>query len=628
MQATFWASLVHPVVRQFAVRILVVQAVFWIVAGLVIGPASLDHIAIWRVSSVEAGLAASARNPEPAGDLATQDGPVLLAPSPAVFRFETPVDDPKQGLMVYAPRLADNAVLFVNGQRVSQPVGAMEPVPARRGALGQAWEVPQLFLKAGANRVELLVVRACCDALIRNLHAGPVAEIRPLAERAHALRVGLSVATIMASLLVLAATLVLVPMGLPRATVQAIALAMGGFAVSALWPVDVLVPVPAVSHDAYGIAALVAISTGLAMLVWIWSRGSDAGLAVIRWSGAVAGICVVVGAILFQADRAAFIGWVMTPLEMVCQVALCGLVLMRLSAWLDADDPGRSWEGAILLLIPTIAMAETLVSNTGDSNFIQYSSIGALALIVMIGLSLARRGAAMHARAEAANRTLEQRVAARETELAATYQALRAQEAEAGVQRERARIMRDMHDGMGGQLLSLLMLVRSDEVPRQRLEGAVEGAINDLRLLIDSLDSVGDSLDVALAMFRERLEPRLAAAGVTLDWINRLDEPPRSLGPGAVLAVYRILQEAVSNAVRHGGATRIALLQAREDSSLVIAVRDNGSGMPQAARAGRGLTNMRRRAEELGGRLEIGEGLPRTADRRGVEVRLVLPWAA
>ena len=86
-------------------------------------------------------------------------------------------------------------------------------------------------------------------------------------------------------------------------------------------------------------------------------------------------------------------------------------------------------------------------------------------------------------------------------------------------------------------------------------------------------------------------------------------------------AVHRIVTEAVTNAVRHANARTIRVRLAADGArTLVVEVRDDGDGIPLGGEPGVGTVSMRERAEELGGRCEIGQ-----ADRAGTRVRAVLP---
>ncbi len=107
--------------------------------------------------------------------------------------------------------------------------------------------------------------------------------------------------------------------------------------------------------------------------------------------------------------------------------------------------------------------------------------------------------------------------------------------------------------------------------------------MDDLRLIVHSMEASGDTLGDALHRFRERIEPRLRQGGVTMNW--RIDESANAaaLGPESVLHIYRVLQESCSNAIRHGGASVLDVgvhLEAGEakDQALSAAQREMLAG--------------------------------------------------
>jgi signal transduction histidine kinase len=208
------------------------------------------------------------------------------------------------------------------------------------------------------------------------------------------------------------------------------------------------------------------------------------------------------------------------------------------------------------------------------------------------------------------NTGLERRVAERALELERTHQRVRALERVTTLAGERERLMRDMHDGIGSQLMTTLDAVERGGAGSADVAGMLRGCIDDLRLMIDSLEPDEESLLVALANLRYRLEPRLAAAGIALDWqAHRQVVLP---GPGSVLQVLRIVQEAVTNVLRHSRATRLRICARAEGGQLVLEVEDNGGGIAPdtaadtaASRGSRGLANMRSRAARLGGTLDL-----------------------
>jgi signal transduction histidine kinase len=182
-----------------------------------------------------------------------------------------------------------------------------------------------------------------------------------------------------------------------------------------------------------------------------------------------------------------------------------------------------------------------------------------------------------------------------------------ARERQEAIIAERARILQDMHDGMGSQLVTALRLVKREDGDRAIAARNIEEALQDLRLIINSLDDVNQGLLPKLADLRYRLEPRLEELGIRLVWdvepIRELDALP----PQSALNAMRIVQEALNNAVKHACPTAITVFAARRDGAVVIGVTDDGNGfdLESAAGEGRGLSGMRKRAGQIGARLHV-----------------------
>lgn len=187
---------------------------------------------------------------------------------------------------------------------------------------------------------------------------------------------------------------------------------------------------------------------------------------------------------------------------------------------------------------------------------------------------------------------------------------------------ERTRLLSDLHDGLGGQLITALRMARRPEVPREDLARVIESALEDMRLIIDSLDLEERDLLTLLGSLRMRLEPRLAVLGIALHWeVEPLPEL-EYLTPETGLAILRIVQEALGNALRHSAAGTLVVSACVRDHHIQLEIRDDGRGFDcTAAPAGRGLATMRARAERLGALWDI-HSEPGTT-----RVRLRLPLA-
>jgi len=183
--------------------------------------------------------------------------------------------------------------------------------------------------------------------------------------------------------------------------------------------------------------------------------------------------------------------------------------------------------------------------------------------------------------------------------------------------------MRDMHDGIGGHLVSLMVQARSGRAKPDAMARSLQRALDDLRLILDSLVTAGDSLGFALGAFRNGLEPKLKEPGVRLNWDITPEAAAVERPPDTVLQVLRIVQEVFSNALQHSGADAIALslTEAEVGGVLRLKVEDNGRGFAESQIvAGKGLTSMRQRAARIRASLIVEPGTG-----GGTSVTLSLP---
>ncbi|MFN4118765.1 ATP-binding protein [Acidovorax sp.] len=233
-----------------------------------------------------------------------------------------------------------------------------------------------------------------------------------------------------------------------------------------------------------------------------------------------------------------------------------------------------------------------------------YLTIGLFA--IFLAIVYRRYLGAIHA-VEVVNAGLESRLAARERELTASHEQLRVLERQQTLAAERQRLMQDMHDGIGSSLMSALRMVERGQASTADTALVLKDCIDDLKLAIDSLTPADADLLALLAALRFRLAPRLKAAGIALTWSVQ-DLPPLPwLDPQAALHVLRILQEVLTNILKHSEATAIDLATYSDGGGVVVRIRDDGSGFvppPHPAPAlttGQGLANVRHRAQALGG---------------------------
>jgi signal transduction histidine kinase len=253
-----------------------------------------------------------------------------------------------------------------------------------------------------------------------------------------------------------------------------------------------------------------------------------------------------------------------------------------------------------------------------------YLSRTAPFLILALVVAFFARSVRLFRSADQINQVLAGRLAQREAELSEAHARERDLVRFQAHADERQRILRDMHDGLGSQLMSMLLAARRGEVKPDRLAEGLQSVIDEMRLIIASMDSVGESLFAALSLFRDRMTPRIDAAGFTLEWDDRYRSDFPEYGPRPTLQVFRILQEAVTNALKHSGGDRVhVLIEPSPAAGVRITVSDNGLAARGAQAVltgtGRGLANMQTRAAAIGARISV------THSSEGVAVTLDLP---
>jgi signal transduction histidine kinase len=186
---------------------------------------------------------------------------------------------------------------------------------------------------------------------------------------------------------------------------------------------------------------------------------------------------------------------------------------------------------------------------------------------------------------------------------------------------ERRRLRRDLHDGLGPTLAGLTLKLDAarnrlgDDPLLREMRSDVQATIVDVRRLVDGLRPV--SLDeLGLVGSLQRLVDRSPPDGPE---VRLVAEDADSPAAAVEVAAYRIVQEALTNVLRHAGARECEVSVQGRNGHLVVSVADDGAGTFRAG-DGSGLETMRERAEEVGGSLEL---VPRPGG--GTVVRAVLP---
>jgi PAS domain S-box-containing protein len=201
--------------------------------------------------------------------------------------------------------------------------------------------------------------------------------------------------------------------------------------------------------------------------------------------------------------------------------------------------------------------------------------------------------------------------------------------------REQLRIGSDLHDGLGQDLTGVALMLRS-VVAQLRKENStcrtdvediislVNGAIESTRAMARGLAPVGADRGGLIAGLQSMAVRGMERYGVRAHFNTSLKEP-LTLDDGAATHLYRIAQEAFTNAIRHGRVTQVTIELATADGTLTLSVQDNGRGFDErnASNNGMGMKLMRYRAQMLGGDVAIANN-----KGGGVIVRCTCPHRA
>lgn len=525
------------------------------------------------------------------------------------YRFEVEARPSRGplGLLAHGARL--NAEFFFNGESLGR-VGRFEPPIARSPGLPLYFHIPDALVRPGTNTVEVrLATTPGFPGRLDPIWVGPRAELQPAFARLSLVQVQLprlgQLASLLLALGVLAQALTHRP---DRSANLLLGSAAAAMAIAGTSYVVSEIPVPSRLWEWFGgcavlwaslllvlsahrfleleraalerrlLATYVAASAALAAVPYLWAFG-----VWVLWLLVAIGVYVYLIWILVRGARC---GQLHPSVPIVAFLAI--------APWMDVFRLGLA---GTALLATALALVWFVVSRT------------------FLRLRLT----------EDVNRELEQRVAEREEEVRQSYERLRVLERAQAVAKERERLMRDMHDGTGGQLTSALALARIPDGDRDTLVGILQEALDDLRLTIESLDPAARDLPSVLGIMRATLERRLVSSGLRLVWQVGEAGAELPLGSEAALHVIRIVQEAVTNTIKHAAAEKVTILTGAEPSgALVVEVRDDGRGTRELT-GGRGVGNMRERAAAMGGSVEVCGG------SEGTLVRLVIPphvWAA
>ena len=516
---------------------------------------------------------------------------------------------PTEGWGLLLQRLPSGGTVYLNGRMVAD-------VPTDTDRQRVRWRRPHLinlptdFLKSGGNEVLIHTSYGSGIHGLGTAQVGPTAELQPLYSReffvSHTLRWISLVLT------------VLLAVGFAALWFRRRSEHLFGMLalIAFFWAVRSLDSAfEVLSDDAHFLSRLAfyvgtGAFTALATITMWRQSGRKRGRAEFG-----IGVLAAMGPVLFLLSGGTF-DLTVGPLWLAIMLGALALGVLSLARRAVGESGLVLRFVVAALIIALVAAAHDFLVVIGVLPFASPAllNIATPVLVIALGATLIDRFVRSLAEVEKTNADLETRIHEREQLLKRNFDRLRESERVKASAQERQRIMQDMHDGLGSQLLSSLMLVERGAMSNEQVAQILRESIDDMRLAIDALAADDSDLFAALGNMRFRMEPRLRAAGMELQWDARNLPEEVDLDPNAVLPVLRIVQEALTNAIKHSRArvVRVTLSVDHDGDSqwLSIRVTDNGRGLAATGNVtGRGMLNMKSRAARTGAFLKV-ESVP------------------
>jgi signal transduction histidine kinase len=544
---------------------------------------------------------------------------------PAVFtgHFDWSARDAGHAWSIYLPRFTNGVAVTVNGVEILD--SRRDPSANRADrATPEIAVIPASVLRDGSNELAIrLFVWGPISGFLDKVYAGPDDKLRPTYERRTLWFVTLPI--VFAAWQGILAVILTVMWAMRRgeAAYGALAAAMALGTIQAFLQSAVDQPAHPELNATLLTAAPLESGFMLAFSILFFGR---------KWPRRLGPLIFLPGAILILVGLFGEPGLI-RQFFVFFGIPVVGLHLLLLAvivAWSEIrrpDVPSLLFGCGLTVVLTSLLHDMLEVADFIPDDRVFFTRLSYSALLVAIGAGLTWRFAQALNRVDGFAARLVIQLREAEEKLKASFAREQERERTAALARERTRLMRDLHDGLGGQLVSIVALSERN-TESGGIGDAARAALKDLRLVIDSMDDIGGDLMLALASWRDRAAAQLRPHDIALHWRA---VPPGlpvypELRPWHVIQIVRILDEAVTNAAKHAGARRITVkietIGSAGGEHGCITVADDGRGFAvdgERRKASRGLRNMKNRAARCGAELELSSG------GGGTTVRLQLP---
>ncbi|MDC6167960.1 sensor histidine kinase [Paucibacter sp. XJ19-41] len=293
--------------------------------------------------------------------------------------------------------------------------------------------------------------------------------------------------------------------------------------------------------------------------------------------------------------------------------ALLVLQVLAAMAWHLRERRDQGLKTTVLLGLGAIALLLELVTPWRPATIVLPLLLLALGLRIILNIA--------HARVNAEHLQLEheQHAQAKVADIERSFSEMAEQKLEQVTERERKRIAADLHDDLGAKLLTIVHTSESD-----RISTLAREALEEMRLSVRGLTGKPVQLLDALGDWRAEVVSRLGQANILAEWKAPAEEVIHTLQARAYVQTTRIFREAVSNIIKHSGATHCVVSCTVLDGDFLVVIQDNGQGITTELDGrldkGHGMASMKSRAKQMHGQclVESGPGW-------GTVIRLTIP---
>ena len=506
---------------------------------------------------------------------------------------------------IFVPRISANASFWLNGVEIGNTGSFSEPL-SRNWNYPVLISIPPQLIRTDVNELAIrLKVEPELSGFLFEIYTGPKSLLEARYNQSYFLKI--TAAKILSTIMALAALIVLTfyfTVKLPRSYLW---FALG----TVFWVTFSAVffvrnpPQTLVLWETFCSLAL------FTALIFYYKCAAS----ILNWR------MTVFGKILWLLLALQIVGYLVLPnvlaivlRQSVLVVSIVLIICLGFILLLQSTRPAnqhRLWLGLTGLSVVGFASYDTIMAQLQITR--EFAKFPYLPLLAMIG------GASIFIRQLIQQVQASQQLQHHRSEIESVARA-------DALKNERQRLMQEIHDGVGGQLVSTLARLEKSGTADTEIVETLRTSIDDLRLIVHSLDSLTQFGDVVtlLATIRERMERNLLQQGIQINWQVEPVPAVDNFSSEQALQLLRIVQEAITNVVKHAGASVISLRcypdNKANSSGVTVQIHDNGRGFnSQTTSVGLGLRNMRERAAKLKGNLSL------QSDASGTSVEIWLP---